>query len=307
MKIAFIGAGQMGLGMLSCLLRRGFDVAVFDLSQQAMECATAEGARPVASLAAAATDCEVLITMLPTAEAVRQVYLARDGILEAMPAGGTCIDMSTVDPQTAVDIGVRLAERGIAFMDCPVSGGTPKARAGTLTLMVGGDAVVLERMRPVLEAMAANIVHVGKVGCGAAAKLSNNVIAASSMVATAEAYQIATSFGVDPEVLTRILEASSGNTWVLHNMHPVPGIRPGSPSSNGYKASFTTTNMLEMLDLIRRAAFEKSIPLAIVPAVQAIWQLGANHGYAEKDCTSVYQFMTPPNCRDGTVTSEATH
>lgn len=297
-RVAFVGAGQMGLGMLANLVRKGFEVLAADRSAEALERARAEGATPVASLPEAARLCDALVSMLPTAQVVRDVYLGPDGVAASARPGSACIDMSTIDPGTAIAVGSRLRQAGVDFMDCPVSGGGPKARAGTLTVMAGGSAAALERLRPLLAAIGTDIVHVGPLGSGSAAKLANNIVAAASMVATSEAFRVGTAYGIDPTLLTRILETSSGDTWILRNMHPVPGMREGSPSSNGYDPGFSTINMIEMLDLIRLAAFEKHVPLAVVPALQTVWQLASNHGLAERDCTSVYQFMQPASLPD---------
>jgi len=289
-KIGFLGAGAMGIGMLSTLVGKGHEVGVFDLSATAMDAAAALGARRKQSAADAAQGAEAIVSMLPTAESVAALYAE---LAPSLKPGQVCIDMSTIDPGTAIRIGGRLAEAKVDFLDCPVSGGVLKAREGALTIMVGGNAGVLERVRPALACMGSAIVHVGPIGTGAAAKLANNIIAAASMVATSEAFRLGTAYGVDPQVLTRILETSSGNTWVLHHMHPVPGVRPDSPSSKGYTPGFATDLMIEMLDIVGTAAFEKRIPLTLVPAMQQLWQLASNHGLARQDCTSVYQFIDP--------------
>lgn len=291
-SIALIGIGQMGHGMLISLLRAGFIVRAFDINPPALQRATEAGATAAASIPDVLHGCSHCLTMLPTAAATRSVYLDKGGVIDAAPPGLTCIDLSTIDPQAALEIGAGLGERGIGFMDCPVSGGTIKAREGLLTIMASGSAAERAAAAPILDALG-KVVPVGGLGSGSAAKLANNILAASHMVATSEAYLVAGAYGIDPQVMTRILEGSSGDNWILRNMHPVPGIRPDSPSSHGYQPSFTTQNMLEMLDLIRRAAAARDLPLVTIPALQTLWQLAANHGFGALDCTSVYQFLQP--------------
>ncbi|HEV7326151.1 MAG TPA: NAD(P)-dependent oxidoreductase [Bosea sp. (in: a-proteobacteria)] len=289
--IAFVGAGQMGQGMLASLARNGFAVTVHDISPANLAQAVSAGATAAGSLSEAVEASDVVVTMLPTAAAVEQVYLGATGILAHAKPGTLCIDMTTVPPALSISLSQALAERHIRFLDSPVSGGGPRARSGTLTLMVGGGARDFEDALPVLQAMGSEIVHVGPAGGGSAAKIANNVIAAASMVATSEAFQIARAYGVDPVTLTKIFETSSSNTWVLHNMHPVPGVRAGSPSSRNYEPGFTTDLMIEVLELIQRTANDGRVPLTLVPAMHQLWQLASNHGFGSKDCTSVYEFI----------------
>lgn len=294
MKVGFIGVGEMGYGILLNIVKAGIQVTAYDIDPGRLDAAVAAGAGRGASIADVASEADVVATMLPTEAVVEQVYLGAGGIVGALRPGALCADFSTIRPGMAVRLAEAAAARGNGFVDCPVSGGGPGARAGTLTIMAGGQREHVDRIRPMLDAAGSAVHHVGGPGAGAATKLANNVIAASSMVATAEAFQIASAFGVDPALLTRVLETSSGNTWVLHNMHPVPGVRPGSPSSNGYAPGFRTDLMVEMLDLICRTGVEKGIALTLPPALMQLWQLATNHGAAARDCTSVYAFIGPP-------------
>ena len=298
MKVGFIGVGAMGMGIMSNLVNKGFSTCVFDRSASALAMAKRAGAIIAGSAAKAAEDANAVATMLPTAEVVEQIYIGAGGLIESLQPGQICIDFSTIDPGTAIRIAEKLASVGVGFIDSPVSGGGPAADAGTLTLMVGGDRLAIERVRSLLDAVATNVRIVGPNGAGSAAKLANNIIAASSMFATAEAYQLATNYGVSPGDFTQILETSSGNTWVLHNMHPYPGIRSGSPSSNNYKPGFRTDLMVEMLDLVCLAGREKGIELTIPPALHALWERAVAAGYAARDCTSVYDLIGPESRKD---------
>ena len=186
-----------------------------------------------------------------------------------------------------------LKAKGVRFIDAPVSGGVPRAEEGTLAIMVGGETRDVEEARPALSAMGANVIHVGAVGSGEVAKLCNNLIAGVSAVAVSEAFRIAEGFGVDPKVLTDVISKSSGNTWVMQFMHPVPGLVPKSASSNDYAPGFMTDLMAKDLGLAVNAARELRVPVVVAPAAQQVLRLASSHGFGRRDFTSVYQFLKP--------------
>src|SRR5215471_8687065 len=215
------------------------------------------------------------------------------GIINAARRGTLCIDMSTVDPAASRRVAAAAAERGVRFVDAPVSGGTPRAIEGTLAIMVGAAAEDFQAAKPVLDAMGANVIHVGPVGSGEVAKLCNNLIAGVAAVAVSEAFRIAEGFGVDPKVVTEVIAKSSGNTWLMENMHPVPGLVPRAASTNGYAPGFMTDLMCKDVGLAVDAARNLRIPLFVAPAAQQVYRLASSHGLARKDFTSVYTFLKP--------------
>jgi 3-hydroxyisobutyrate dehydrogenase len=141
--------------------------------------------------------------------------------------------------------------------------------------------------------MGANIFHVGAVGSGEVAKLCNNLIAGVAAVAVSEAFRVAEGFGVDARVLTDVIAKSSGNTWVMEAMHPVPGLVPRSASSRDYAPGFMTDLMVKDLGLAVNAARELRVPVVVAPAAQQALRLASSHGYGRKDFTSIYQFLKP--------------
>ena len=222
MNVGFIGTGTMGQPMVANLLKKGFGVLAWDVVPTALAAAVKLGATAAGSIADVAKQSDLIVTMLPSSSNVEAVYLGDGGILSSVPAGRLCVDMSTIDPNVSRRVAAALARKQVRFMDAPVSGGVPGAVDGTLAIMVGGDARDLEEARPALAAMGANVIHVGAVGTGEAAKLCNNLIAGVAAVAVSEAFRIAEGFGVDPKVLTDVISKSSGNTWVMQQAHPVP-------------------------------------------------------------------------------------
>jgi len=293
MKVGFIGTGTMGQPMLANLVKKGFEVVAFDVVPGALDVAVRLGAGRAGSAGEAAANCDLVITMLPSSANVEAAYLGEGGIIESAPAGQLCVDMSTIDPGTSQRVAARLKERGLRFLDAPVSGGVGGATAGTLAIMVGGDARDLEEARPALAAMGANIIHVGAVGAGEVAKLCNNLISGAALIAVAEAFRIGEAFGVDPQILTNVIAKSSGATWVMEHMHPVPGIVDSAASSRQYAPGIMTDLMAKDLALAVNAAREKRVPVAVAAAAQQLYRMASSHGLGREDFSAVYKFLKP--------------
>jgi len=297
MKIGFIGTGTMGQPMVRNLLAKGFTVVGYDVVPAALEAAVKLGAKACGSAAEAAKQADLVVTMLPSSSHVEAVYLGAGGVLEGVAKGRLCVDMSTIEPAVSRRVAERLRERGVRFIDAPVSGGVVGAEKATLAIMVGGEAADLEHARPALAAMGANIIHVGPVGSGEVAKLCNNLIAGVAMVAVSEAFRIAEGFGVDPKILTSVIAKSSGNTWAMEHGHPVPGMVATAASNRDYAPGFMTDLMAKDLGLAVNAARELRVPLSVAPAAQQVLRLASSHGYGRKDFSSVYAFLKPSSDR----------
>jgi 3-hydroxyisobutyrate dehydrogenase len=293
MKIGFIGTGTMGQPMVANLVKKGFAVVAYDAVPAALAGAVKAGATAAVSSAEAARAGELVITMLPSSSHVEAVYLGAGGVLEGIAGGRLCVDMSTIDPSVSRRVAAALAAKKVRFLDAPVSGGVPRATDGTLAIMIGGDARDLEEARPALAAMGANLIHVGAVGSGEVAKLCNNLIAGVSAVAVSEAFRIAEGFGVDAKVLTDVISKSSGNTWVMEHMHPVPGLVARSASSHDYAPGFMTDLMAKDLGLAVNAARELRVPVMVAPAAQQVLRLASSHGLGRRDFTAIYTFLKP--------------
>jgi 3-hydroxyisobutyrate dehydrogenase len=292
-RIGFIGVGTMGLPMAGNLVRKGFAVTAFDVNPAAVKAAAGVGTTAAASAAEAVAGADLVITMLPSSPHVESAFTGDGGVLMAAKKGTLLVDMSTIDPAVTRRLAAAAAERGLRFVDAPVSGGVPRATDGTLAIMVGGAPADFEAARPALAAMGANVIHVGPVGSGEVAKLCNNLIAGVAAVAVSEAFRIAEGFGVDPKVITEVISKSSGNTWVMEHMHPVPGIVARSASTNEYRPGFMTDLMCKDVGLAVDAARGLRIPLFVAPAAQQVYRLASSHGLGRKDFTSVYTFLKP--------------
>ena len=283
----------MGLPMAANLARKGFAVTAFDVNADAVRAAAAAGMSAAGSAAEAVAGAEVVVTMLPSSPHVESAYTGDGGVLAAARTGTLCVDMSTIDPAVSRRMAAAAAERGLRFVDAPVSGGVPRAVEGTLAIMVGGAEADYREALPVLQAMGANIFHVGPVGSGEVVKLCNNLVAGVAAVAVSEAFRLAEAFGVDARVVTDVMAKSSGNTWVMEAAHPVPGLVARAASSNGYQPGFMTDLMCKDVGLAVDAARARRIPMFVAPAAQQVYRLASSHGLGRQDFTSVYTFLKP--------------
>ncbi|MCW8206120.1 3-hydroxyisobutyrate dehydrogenase [Verminephrobacter aporrectodeae subsp. tuberculatae] len=267
MKIAFIGLGNMGSPMALNLHQAGYSVQAFDLSRPACDRLAAAGVPIAADAAASVQGAQIVISMLPASRHVEALFLGdgtRAGLLPLLAAGTLVIDCSTIAAAAARKVADAAHARGVLFIDAPVSGGTGGAVAGSLTFMVGGDAAALERARPVLEKMGANIFHAGGVGAGQTAKICNNMLLGILMAGTSEAIVLGVANGLDPKVLSEIMRRSSGGNWALEKYNPMPGVMQTAPAAKGYAGGFGTDLMLKDLGLAQESA----------TAVQAATPLG---------------------------------
>lgn len=292
-KITFIGLGNMGAPMAANLLKDGHDVTVFDLSKPAVEALVAEGARTADSGKAAAEGAECVITMLPAGKHVEAVYLGDDGLLAALPAGTLVIDSSTIAPETARNVAEQAAERKLAFIDAPVSGGVGGAKAGTLTFICGGDASTFGKAKPILEGMGKNIFHAGPHGAGQVAKICNNMLLAILMAGTSEALALGAKNGLDPAVLSEIMKQSSGGNWALNVYNPWPGVMEGVPASRDYQGGFLVNLMAKDLGLAFDNAVTNQASIPMGSLARNLFQLHAGQGNGELDFSSILRLYKP--------------
>ncbi|GAB4516900.1 MAG: 3-hydroxyisobutyrate dehydrogenase [Amphiplicatus sp.] len=252
--IAFIGLGNMGGPMAANLAKAGRQVVAFDLSEAARARAVEAGCQGAESIAAAAKDADVVVTMLPAGRHVRAVYLGEDGVIANAKNGALFIDSSTIDVDSARAVNKAAGEAGFQMVDAPVSGGVAAATAGTLTFMVGGEKEAFERARPVLQHMGKNIFHAGQAGNGQVAKICNNMLLGVSMIATCEAFNLAERLGLDAQTFFDIASTASGQCWSMTSYCPAPGPVPSAPSNRDYRPGFTAAMMLKDMRLAQEAA-----------------------------------------------------
>jgi 3-hydroxyisobutyrate dehydrogenase len=290
-KVGFIGLGNMGMPMAQNLLKAAYEVTGFDLNAQATELLAANGGTSANSVADACKAAEVVITMLPAGEQVRDVYLGADGVLASVAPGTLLIDSSTIDVQTARDVAQAAQDKGLAMADAPVSGGVTGAEAATLTFMVGGSDDAFERARPVLEKMGKTIVHAGGPGNGQAAKICNNMILGASMIVVCEAFLLAEKLGLDAQKLFDISSKSSGQCWSMTSYCPVPGPVPASPANRDYKAGFTAAMMLKDLKLAQTAARATHATTPLGAGAAAVYDRFVESGGGSVDFSGIIRYL----------------
>jgi len=266
-RIGFIGVGQMGGPMARNLARAGYGLVAHDVDRGALKraCETT-GVEAGESLRAMASRCEAVITMLPDGDAVRAVVLGPgDCLLAGFPRDSVLVDMSSSSPLATRELGAGLAERGVAMLDAPVSGGVRKAADATLSIMVGGDAHSIARCRPILEAMGRRIFMTGPLGSGHAMKALNNYVSAAGLVAAAEGVLAAQRFGLDPGNVVDILNASTGmNNSTLNKFHQFI-------LSRAFDSGFSLDLMVKDLNTALEVARSTGSPARLAEACLEAW------------------------------------
>ena len=218
--VGFIGIGKMGFPMASRIVLHGYPLHVHDISEAACAAFTSRvpAAQAEKTLSAIGRCCEVVILMLPDSEAVKQVLFGeKDGLAAHLPRGAVVIDMSSSDPSVTRGIGPRLKQAGVDFIDAPVSGGVKRAGNGTLAIMAGGDGAVIARVKPLLETMGNSLIETGMLGSGHAMKALNNYVSAAGLLAACEALKAGVDFGIAPETVVAVLNASTGKNNSTEN------------------------------------------------------------------------------------------
>lgn len=227
MDIGFIGLGTMGRPMVAKLLEHGHTVWVYNRSRSSIEWAVSQGAHALDTPAAIGARASIVMSALPYPETVESVYFGENGVYQGLqerdPASAPPIwvDLSTIGPQHAERFAERAKALGVSFLDAPVSGGPMGVQAGTLTVMVGGEAEAFHRVRPVLEAFATNIVHVGPSGKGSVVKLINNMLVAVHTVALSEAFVLGVQSGIDSDVIYELIKVSTGHSYMIDRAYPL--------------------------------------------------------------------------------------
>ncbi|WP_082952727.1 3-hydroxyisobutyrate dehydrogenase [Mycolicibacter sinensis] len=244
--VAFLGLGHMGGPMSANLVAAGHTVRGFDPVAVAAAAAEQHGVSIQPSAAEAVADADAVVTMLPHGDAVKSCYA---DILPAARPDTLFIDSSTISVADAREVHALAGSHGFAQLDAPVSGGVAGAVAGRLAFMVGGSEDAVRRATPVLEPMAAKIIHCGAAGAGQAAKICNNMVLAVQQVAVAEAFVLAEKLGLADQALFDVMTGATGNCWALHTNCPVPGPVPTSPANRNFEPGFATALMNKDLHL----------------------------------------------------------
>jgi 3-hydroxyisobutyrate dehydrogenase len=266
------------------LLAAGHDVTVASRSRPPIDAAVAAGAREGTGPKDVVTASDVTILCVPDSPQVVEVL---DAAMDAIGPGKIVVDTSTIDPAIERVQHERVAAAGAGYLDAPLSGGTVGAENGTLTLMVGGAAGVLEDARPALEPFAGLIVHAGGPGDGQVVKLCNQLVYAAQMLAVAEASTLAVKEGVDLGVLFEVMTHATGDCTAVRTRIPFEGARPDTPASNGWKPGFMTELMTKDVDLVLREADRAGVPALSAGAVRPVLGAAVDAGYGREDFSAI--------------------
>ncbi|XP_063159883.1 3-hydroxyisobutyrate dehydrogenase, mitochondrial [Candoia aspera] len=289
--VGFIGLGNMGNPMAKNLVKHGYPIIACDIFPEACKEFQELGTQVTDSPADVAEKADRIITMLPSNPNAIEVYIGTNGILKKVKKGSLLIDSSTIDPEVSKELAKEAEKMGAVFMDAPVSGGVGAARAGNLTFMVGGLEQEFDAAKELLTCMGSNVVYCGEIGTGQAAKICNNMLLAISMIGTAETMNLGIRLGLDPKLLAKILNMSSGRCWSSDTYNPVPGVMEGVPSGNNYQGGFGTTLMTKDLGLAQISATNTRSPVPLGSLAHQIYRIMCAKGYAQKDFSSVFQFL----------------
>lgn len=270
-RIGFVGLGIMGGPMAANIARAGFPLTVWNRSPQRADPLVELGAVFADSPAAVADASDIVISCVSDSSDVQEVVLGPGGIAEGARVGSAYIDCSTISPAVTREIGESLTGRGVSMLDAPISGGDVGAKAGTLAIMVGGDAATFERCLPVLEAMGKTIVHVGSAGSGQVVKLCNQVAGGLNLLAMSEAISLARQAGVDPAKMLEVVSAGAAGSWMLSNLGP-------RAAAGDFAPGFMVELMQKDLRLVMEAAAESATSLPGSALVQQLFRVLESRG-----------------------------
>lgn len=281
MNVAFLGLGIMGSRMAANVRAAGHDVVVWNRTREKAE---AVGEPVAATPAEAAAQAEVVISMVVDGPQVEAVLLGEDGAAHGAGPGTLFVDMSTISPQTARSVAERLAAKDMAFLDAPVTGSSPAAEAGTLTIMAGGPEAEFERARPLLEAMGKFVLHVGATGQGQMLKLINNSVAAANAVTLAQALVVARATDVDLDALAQVMAAGSGGSKMAD-------LKTGPMREHDYATLFKTAHMLKDVRHCLEEGQAAGVPFPAAAFAREILGGAVGRGYGDQDFASVIEVI----------------
>jgi 2-hydroxy-3-oxopropionate reductase len=282
-KIGFIGLGIMGKPMAMNLIKAGYSLTVYDIRREVIGQAVGAGAKEGKSSKDVAAQSDVVITMLPNSPDVKEAVLGKNGVLEGAKAGLILVDMSSIAPLVSKEVAAEVQKKGVEMLDAPVSGGEPKARDATLSIMVGGKKEVFERVEGILKCMGSSAVLVGDIGSGNITKLANQVIVALNIAAMSEAMVLATKAGVDPERVFQAIRGGLAGSTVLNAKVPLALDGNFKP---GFRIELHIKDLANALD----TAHGLGVPVPLASGVMEIMQALKVDGKAGDDHGGIIQF-----------------
>lgn len=283
-KIGFIGLGIMGKPMLRNLRKAGHELIAYDVFSASIDAVVGDGVERGASCKDVAARADIVITMLPDGPEVEQAVLGAGGVLEGAHKGLILVDMSSISPLVSQKIGAACEEKGVSFLDAPVSGGEPKAIDGTLAIMVGGDRATFDKVEPLLKLMGSSAVLTGGVGAGNVTKLANQIIVAGNIAAMSEALVLAETCGVSSEVVFNAIKGGLAGSTVLNAKAPMVIARNFKP---GFRIRLHQKDLRNAL----LTAESKKVALPLTSLVQQMLIALMNRGSGDLDHSAIVTFI----------------
>jgi 3-hydroxyisobutyrate dehydrogenase-like beta-hydroxyacid dehydrogenase len=284
-RVGFVGLGIMGSRMAANLARAGYELTVFNRTRSTAEAWAGEhGGTVAATPAEVGAACDVVISMVVDGDQVRSVLLGDDGVAGGAAAGTLCVDMSTIAPAQTRAIGAELAQRGLKLLDAPVTGSSPKAQDGTLTIMAGGDAADFARAEPLFAVMGELVVHAGPLGHGEMVKLINNAVAAANAATVAEALLVGQATGVDLDALVRVMGKGSGGSAMLD-------LKAAPMRAHDYTTLFKLEHMLKDVRLCLEEAQAAKVPFGAAARARDVLIGSMARGHADDDFAALLEAL----------------
>ncbi len=284
-RVGFVGLGIMGSRQAANLARAGLELTVFNRTRAKAEAWVAEhGGRVAGSPADVGAACDVVITMVIDGDQVCEALLGSDGVAARAASGTLCVDMSTIAPAQTRAIGAELAERGIALLDAPVTGSSPKAEDGTLTIMAGGRAEDFARAEPLLRIMGELVVHVGELGQGEMLKIINNSVAAANAIAVGEALLVAQRTGVDLDALVAVMSKGSGGSAMLE-------LKSKAMREHDYTTLFKLEHMLKDVRLCLDSGQAAGAGFPAAAAARELYTAALSRELGDRDFAAVLEVV----------------
>jgi 3-hydroxyisobutyrate dehydrogenase-like beta-hydroxyacid dehydrogenase len=284
-RVGFVGLGIMGSRMAANLARAGYELTVFNRTRRTAEDWVGEHGGSVAdSPAAVGAGSDIVVSMVVDGEQVREVLVGEQGVVQGAAPGVLCVDMSTIAPAQTRAIGARLAERGLRMLDAPVTGSSPKAQDGTLTIMAGGEAGDFARAEPLLRVMGELVVHVGALGQGEMVKLINNAVAAANAATVGEALIVAQRAGVDLDALVEIMAKGSGGSAMLD-------LKASPMREHDYATLFKLEHMLKDVRLCLEEGQAAAVPFASAARARDVLVAAMARGHGDDDFAALIEVL----------------
>ncbi len=284
-KIGFVGIGNMGLPMAIRLIDKGYGLTIFDIREAAVSSLMQRGAQVANSPAEVASHVETVLVSLPTPEVVQEVALGPNGIVKGSTV--RCyVDLSTTGKRVAELVAEGLSRKGISVLDAPVSGGVSGAEKGTLTVMASGQMLVFEQLKPLLEIIGKNVIYVGEgAGLAQMMKLINNLLSATALAASSEAFVLGVKAGLNPETMLQVINSSSGRNSATEDKFPKSVL----PRTFDY--GFKTELAYKDIKLCLEQAEFLGVPMWVGNAVRQLWAYVMSQGGGPRDFTSIIQYI----------------